>query len=115
VAVGVRSQVRSYGNCGGQSGTAADFRRVLRFTLPVLISPNAPYTLSRVGTIGQLVADVPSLTSPLEIIIIIIIIIIKNFEHRNGRHKAVRSSSYSLIVESGCRIHMCQSRCKDEV
>jgi hypothetical protein len=30
----VRAQVRSYGNCGGHSGTAADFLRVFQFPLP---------------------------------------------------------------------------------
>jgi hypothetical protein len=38
----VRSQVRSCGICGGQSGTGACFLRVLRFPLPILIQPTAP-------------------------------------------------------------------------
>jgi hypothetical protein len=38
-AARVRSQVRSCGICGGQSGTGASFLRILRFSLPVLIPP----------------------------------------------------------------------------
>jgi hypothetical protein len=41
-AARVRSQVRSCGICGGQSGTGASFLQVLRFPLPVLIPPTAP-------------------------------------------------------------------------
>jgi hypothetical protein len=36
-AVRIRSQVRSSGMCDVQSGTGADFFRVLRFPLPVFI------------------------------------------------------------------------------
>jgi hypothetical protein len=36
------SQVNSGGICGRQSGTEADFLRVLGFPLPILIPPNAP-------------------------------------------------------------------------
>jgi hypothetical protein len=41
----VRSQVRSCGNCGEQSGTGAGFLRVLRFPLPILILLTAPCSL----------------------------------------------------------------------
>jgi hypothetical protein len=41
-AARVRSQVRSCGISGGQSGTEAGFLRVLRFPLPILILPTAP-------------------------------------------------------------------------
>jgi hypothetical protein len=55
----VRAQVRSCGVCSGQSGTGEEFLRVLQFPLPILIPPIAPHSSSS-GTIGQLVADVPS-------------------------------------------------------
>jgi hypothetical protein len=63
-AARVRAQVR-------QSGNGAGFLRVLRFPLPILIPPTAPHyhLSSETGTIGQLVADVPSglsLTPPQE-------------------------------------------------
>jgi hypothetical protein len=35
----VRAQIRSCGICGGQIGSRADFLRVLRFPLPILIPP----------------------------------------------------------------------------
>jgi hypothetical protein len=38
-AARVQAQVRLCRICGGQSGTGADFRRVLRFPLPILIPP----------------------------------------------------------------------------
>jgi hypothetical protein len=41
-AARVRSQVRSYGICGGQIGTGAGLHRVLRFPLQILILPTAP-------------------------------------------------------------------------
>jgi hypothetical protein len=61
-AARVRAQVRSCGICGGQSGTGARFLRVLRFPFSILIQSTAPHSLSiiRAGTIGQLVADIPS-------------------------------------------------------
>jgi hypothetical protein len=67
-AARVRSQVGSCGICGGQSGTGAGFLRVLRFPLPILIPPTTPLS-SGAGTIGQILADVPSgfsLTPPQE-------------------------------------------------
>jgi hypothetical protein len=45
-AARVRSQVRSCGICGGQSGAAAGFLRVLRFHLPILIPPTTPHSSS---------------------------------------------------------------------
>jgi hypothetical protein len=66
----VRAQSRSCGTCGGQNDNGAGFLRVLRFPLPILIPPIAPHSSSSgAGTIGQLVADVPSglsLTPPQE-------------------------------------------------
>jgi hypothetical protein len=70
-AARVRAQVRSCGICGGQSGTGADFLRVLRIPLPILIPPlfHIHHLSSGASKIGQLVADVPSglsLTPPQE-------------------------------------------------
>jgi hypothetical protein len=47
-AARVRPQVRSCGNCGGQSGTGGGFLRVLRFPLPVLIPPTTPHSSSSI-------------------------------------------------------------------
>jgi hypothetical protein len=48
------------GVCGGQRGTGAGFLRVLRFPLPI-IAPISPSSKSPgAGTIGLLVAAVPS-------------------------------------------------------
>jgi hypothetical protein len=38
-------QVKPRGICGGQSDIGAGFLQVLRFPLPVLIAPTAPYSL----------------------------------------------------------------------
>jgi hypothetical protein len=60
-AARVRARVMSCGIYGGQSGTGTGFLRVLVFPLPILIPPTAPHLPSSgAGTIGQLVADVPS-------------------------------------------------------
>jgi hypothetical protein len=61
-AARVRARVWSSGICGGQSGAGAGFLRVLRFPLPIFIPPpNSPSSQSPgAGTIGQLLADVPS-------------------------------------------------------
>jgi hypothetical protein len=47
----VRSQVKSCGICGGQSGTGVGFLRVLRFPLPILIPATAPCSSSSSSTI----------------------------------------------------------------
>jgi hypothetical protein len=66
-AARIRSQVKSCGICGGQSGNAAGFLRVLRFHLSILIPTTASHLSSGSGTKGQIVADVPSgLTPPQE-------------------------------------------------
>jgi hypothetical protein len=61
-AARVRSKVKLCGISGGQSGSGAGFLRLLRFPLPVLIPLTASHSssISGAGTIGQLVADVPS-------------------------------------------------------
>jgi hypothetical protein len=43
-AARVRSQAKSCGICGVQSGTEAGFLEVLQFPLPILIPSNAPYS-----------------------------------------------------------------------
>jgi hypothetical protein len=70
-AARIHSQVRACGICGGQSCTGIGYLQVLRFSLPILIQSNFPYSSSGAGTIDQLTADVPSglsLTPPYEII-----------------------------------------------
>jgi hypothetical protein len=61
-AARVRARVRLCKICGGQSGTGVGFLGVFRFPLPILIPLTAPHSSSiiRAGTIGQIVADVPS-------------------------------------------------------
>jgi hypothetical protein len=44
----VRARVWSCGICGGQSGTVAGFLRLLRFPLPIFISPIAPQSQSSI-------------------------------------------------------------------
>jgi hypothetical protein len=59
----IRSHFKSCGICGGQSGTAAGFLRVLLFSLPSLIPTTAPHSSSSIfrdWCKSQLVADVPS-------------------------------------------------------
>jgi hypothetical protein len=47
-------RVRSCGICGRQSGAGVGFLRVLRFPLPILISPNSASSQSPgAGTVGQ--------------------------------------------------------------
>jgi hypothetical protein len=53
VAARVQSQVSSYGMWGKQSDTRAGFLRVLRFPLPILIPPNAPFLSSIVSRLAQ--------------------------------------------------------------
>jgi hypothetical protein len=48
-----QAQVTSCWIRGGQSGTGAGFLRVLRFPLPILISPTAPHLSSIVGGLTQ--------------------------------------------------------------
>jgi hypothetical protein len=47
-AARVRSQVKSCRICGKQSGAGAGFLRVLRFPLPILITPTAPHSASNI-------------------------------------------------------------------
>jgi hypothetical protein len=54
----VPARVSSCGICGGHSGTGADFLRVRLFPLPII--PSSAQHSSGAGTIGQMVAKVPS-------------------------------------------------------
>jgi hypothetical protein len=70
-AARVSAQVSSCGICGEQSGTGAALLRVLRFPCQFSFHRlfHTHHLSSRAGTIGQLVADVPSglsLTPPQE-------------------------------------------------
>jgi hypothetical protein len=58
----VQTQVMSCGTCGGRNGIRVRFLRVFLFPLPIVIPPTAPHssTITRAGTIGQIVPDVPS-------------------------------------------------------
>jgi hypothetical protein len=47
-AARIRDQVRTWGICGGQSGTGAGLLRVLRFPLPIIIPPTAPHSSSSI-------------------------------------------------------------------
>jgi hypothetical protein len=44
-AAQVRSQVKPFRICGGQSDIGAGFLQVLRFFVPVLMAPTVPYSL----------------------------------------------------------------------
>jgi hypothetical protein len=57
----VQSEVMSCGICGGQNSAGAAFLQILRFPLPILIPPIAPYSsITGAGTIMQLLGDVPN-------------------------------------------------------
>jgi hypothetical protein len=47
-AAPVRAQAKSFGICGGQNGTVVGLLPVLRFFLPILIPPIAPYLSSSI-------------------------------------------------------------------
>jgi hypothetical protein len=88
-AAHVRARVRSCGIYGGESGTGADFLRVLRFPLPTFIPPIAPQSASLSIMWGWcnklIVATVPSGLSLTPLIIIIIIV---QYSHRvSGAHE----------------------------
>jgi hypothetical protein len=69
-AARVRSQVKSCGICGVQSGTGVGFHRLRRFPLPILVPEmSTMHVSSWTVAKGQLVTDVPSghtITSPYE-------------------------------------------------
>jgi hypothetical protein len=53
-AARVRARIWSCGVCDGQSGTVADFLRILRFRMPIFIRPHSPSSQShRADTTGQ--------------------------------------------------------------
>jgi hypothetical protein len=54
VVTQVQSQVRSWGICGEQSGTGADFLWVLQSSLPIFIPPTAPYSLMNLSMLYSL-------------------------------------------------------------
>jgi hypothetical protein len=56
-AARIRSQVKSCGIHGGQSGTAVGILRVLQFPLTIFIPPNASYSTVIWGFYGRPISD----------------------------------------------------------